>query len=73
MIEQIAELRSRDRHRAIGWRWPQEAATVQTLDIKAGSLAVVPDHLDQVAAPAPEDEQVPGMGIALQRLLDDHP
>ncbi len=39
-------------------RWPDEPAALELLREQAGTLAVVPDHLDQAAAPAPEDEEM---------------
>jgi hypothetical protein len=32
-------------------------------------LTIMPQHLDQAAAPAPEHEQMPAVRIALERLL----
>src|SRR5262245_43899468 len=73
-LEQISQLRRRDRHRAIGslarsCRRPDEAAALQPLGEQAHALAVVPQHLDQAAAPAAEHEQLAVVGIALERLL----
>src|SRR5262245_17960241 len=58
-FEQIAELRRRDRHRAIRRRGPDEAAALQPLGEQAHALAIVPQNLDQDAAPAAEHEQMP--------------
>src|SRR5215203_2242321 len=49
--QQVAELGSRDRHRTIRGRRPQEAATLQLLREQAGSLPVMPDHLQEIAPP----------------------
>ena len=68
-FQQIAELRRRDRHRAIRRRRPDEAAALQPLREQAHALAVVPQHLDQAAAPAAEHEQMPAVRIAPERLL----
>ena len=38
---------------------------------QAHALAVVPKHLDQVAAPAAEHEQVTAVRIAIEGLLDE--
>lgn len=63
--EQAAKLRRRDRHGPVRHGLSQEAAAIEPLGVQARALAVVPDHRDQVALPAAEDEQVPGMAIAL--------
>ena len=65
----IAELRRADRHHAVGRRRPQEAAALQSLAEQAHALAVVPEHLDQLTAPAAEHEQMPAVRIAPQDLL----
>ena len=69
-FEQVAELGRRDRHDAISRRRPQEPASFQSLCEQTHALPVVPEHLDQAAAPAPKDEQVPAMRITPQRLLN---
>src|ERR1700704_6477603 len=69
-FEQIAELRRSDRHRFIPGKWPDEAAALQPLGVKAHPLAVVPQHLDQSAAPAAEHEQMATVRIALELLLN---
>ena len=69
-FEQIAELRRRDRHRAVSRRRPDEAAALQPLGEQAHALAVVPEHLDQTAATAAEHEQMAAVRIALELLLD---
>src|ERR1700704_6807728 len=76
-FEQITELRRRDRHRPVGVfarnaRWPDEASTLQTLRKQAHPLAVMPQDLQQPAAPAPEHEQMAVVGIALERLLHQY-
>ena len=48
---------------------PQEAALFQALREQTGTLAIVPNDLDQIAAPAAEDKEMTAMGIVLQRLL----
>ena len=62
--QQIAELSRRDRHSPVGGRGPQEPALVQALGVKAGALAVMPDHLDQIAAAASEDEEMAAVRVA---------
>src|SRR5215475_4357094 len=68
-FEQIAKLRRRDRHHTIGRRWPEEASPFQPLRKQAHPLAVMPEYLDQSAAPATEHEQMPAVRIAPERLL----
>src|SRR5215467_6730839 len=68
-FEQIAKLRRRGRHHTIGRRWPEEASPFQPLREQAHPLAVMPEHLDQSAAPATEHEQMSAMWIAPERLL----
>ena len=66
--QQIAELSRRDRHSPVGGRGPQEPALVQALGVKAGALAVVPNHLDQIATTRFIVQlrcQIPGSRIAL--------
>ena len=62
--QKVAELGRRDRHRAVGGARPQEAAPFQPLREQACALAVMPDHLQQVAAAAAKAEQVAAQGIA---------
>ena len=57
-FEQVSKLRRRDGHRTFGRRRPYEATALQALREQARALAVVPNHLDQVTAAAPEDEPV---------------
>ena len=64
-LQQHRQLRRRHRHLAPGRRRPHEAATLQTLGKQARTLAVPPDHLDQVAPASPEHEQMPAVGIRL--------
>src|ERR1700752_5307743 len=67
---QIAEVRGGDRHAAaIGRRRPDEAATFQTLGIKAHALSVMPQFLNQPATASPEYEQMPAVRVMLERLL----
>src|SRR6266702_1390384 len=73
-FQQISQLRRRDRHRAIravagNRRWPDKTAAFQPLRVKAHALTVVPQNLDQAAAPAAEYEQMPVVRISLERLL----
>src|SRR5262245_43733736 len=68
-FQKIGQLRWRDRHRPIGGRWPDEAASFQSLRKQTHALAVVPQNLDQPAAAAAEDKQMATMWIALELLL----
>ena len=68
--QQVAELRRRDRHHAVGRARPQEAALLQALGEQACPLAVMPDHLQQVAATAAEAKQMAVQRVAMQNLLD---
>lgn len=43
-VEQIGQLRGRDRHRAIGHRRPNKASALQPFREQASPLAVVPDQ-----------------------------
>jgi len=52
--QQIAELGGGDRHRAVGCARPQEAAPLQPLGEQACTLAVMPDHLQEIAAASDE-------------------
>src|SRR5262249_50487180 len=64
--------RWRDRHHSVPGKWPDEQASLQPLREQAHALAIVPQHLDQAAAPAAEHEQMAAVGIALERLLHQH-
>jgi hypothetical protein len=50
-------------------RRPEEAPPFQPLCEQAHPLPVMPEHLDQSAAPATEHEQMPTMRVAPERLL----
>src|SRR5271155_1142071 len=62
--KQITELSRRDRHRSVGRTRPQEAATFQSLHEQTGSLAVMPDHLQQIASAATKAKQLTAQRIA---------
>jgi len=68
-FQKITELCRRDRHRSIRRRWPDEAPALQPFGEQAHALPVVPEHLDQPAAPTAEHKKVPVVRIALERLL----
>src|SRR4051812_26340437 len=67
--QQITELGRGDRHRAVDRARPQEAAPFQSLREQAGSLAVMPDHLQQVASATTKAKQLSAQRIAPQYLL----
>src|SRR5512144_2997713 len=68
-LEQHRQLRRAQRHRALPGLRPDEPAPLQPLGEQAETLAVPIQHLDQVAALAAEDEQMPGERILPQHLL----
>ena len=67
--QQIAELGGGDRHRAVGCARPQEAAPLQPLGKQACTLAVMPDHLQEIAAASTKAKQLTAQRIAPQYLL----
>src|SRR3981081_2288863 len=69
-FEQIAELRRRDRHRAIRRLWPDEAATLQPLGVKRHAETVMPENLDQLAVLAAEDVERAGARNPSASLLN---
>ncbi|SFQ35466.1 hypothetical protein SAMN05216330_1319 [Bradyrhizobium sp. Ghvi] len=56
--QQIAHLRLRYRHHAIGQRRPDKTTSLEFLRKQACSLAVMPDHLQQIASAPTEAEQM---------------
>src|ERR1700704_1031790 len=67
--QQITELGRGDRHRAVGRDRPQEAAPFQPLRKQAGSLAVMPNHLQKIAPASTKAKQLPAQRITSQHLL----
>src|SRR5436190_6952936 len=67
--QQITELGRGDRHRAVGRARPQKAAPFQPLRKQAGSLAVMPDHLQKIAPASTKAKQLPAQRITSQHLL----
>src|SRR4029077_9043535 len=67
--QKVTELRRRDRHQAVGRAWPQEAASLQALGEQARPLAVMPDHLQQIAATTTKAKQMTAQWVAMQNLL----
>ena len=49
--------------------WPYEPPPIQSLRIERHAHAVMPEHLDQIAATPSEDVQIAGMRVALEPLL----
>src|SRR5262245_26155085 len=54
--QQIAELRGRDRHGSVRRARPQETAPFQSFRKQACALAVMPNHLQEIAPAAPKAE-----------------
>src|SRR6516225_11772123 len=52
--QKVAHLRLRDRHHAVPKRRPYKTTPLQFLRKQACSLAIVPDHLQQIAPPSAE-------------------
>src|SRR5579863_2067181 len=67
--KQVTKLRRGDRHRTVGRARPQEAAPFQPLREQAGSLAIMPDHFQQVASATTKAKQLSAQRIAPQYLL----
>jgi hypothetical protein len=63
-FEQIAELSGRDHHHALLRQRPHEASLLEALGVERGAQPVVPEYLDQLAALAPEDVKIAGIGVA---------
>ena len=70
-FEHIAQLRRRYRHRPFGRRRPDKAPALQSRGEQTGPVAVMPDDLQKVTSTSAKDEQMAGMRILLQRLLDE--
>src|SRR5690349_3818424 len=70
-FEQVAELRRGDRHHAVGWRRPNEAAALEPLRKQAHALPIVPQHLDEVTAAAAKHKQIAAVRVMAQRLLNE--
>ena len=67
--KQIAKLGGRNRDRAVCRARPQKSASLKTLRKQASALAVMPDHLQQVAAASAKAKQMAAQRIAPQNLL----
>ena len=68
--QKVSELRRRDRHGAVGGARPQESASLQPLGEQACALAVMPDHLQEVAPATAKAKQMAAQRIAPKHLLD---
>ncbi|KAF2174632.1 hypothetical protein K469DRAFT_686407 [Zopfia rhizophila CBS 207.26] len=68
-VEHVGQLRTRDRHRAIRGRGPDESASFQSLGVERHAEPIMPDDFNQVAATAPKNVEITGMRIAPERLL----
>jgi hypothetical protein len=73
--EQVTELRGGDRHRAVGCARPQEAAPLQPLGKQTRTLAVMPDHLQEIASEVGswqrfKSEQDPQQGFHFNVAID---
>src|SRR5512144_1870134 len=71
-LQQHRELRRAQRHRPLARLRPDEPSALQPLAEQAQTLTIPIQHLDQVAAPAAKDEQMPGERILPQHLLRQH-
>ena len=69
-VQHISELRRRDRYHAGRGRWPNKPATLQPLGVKRHANAVMPENLYQRTIAPPENVQIAGVRVALQRLLN---
>ena len=69
-VEQITELRRRDRNGAIRRARPDEPAMFETLGVKRQADAVVPENLDHIAATASENEEIAGVWITPKPFLN---
>jgi hypothetical protein len=67
--QQIPKLSSRDRHRAVRYARPQEAAPLKSLGEQARALAVMPDHLQKIASPSTKAKQLSAQWVVPQHLL----
>src|SRR5256886_4609978 len=67
--QQLSQLRRWHRPRAVGHARSQKPATLQSLREQAGALAVMPDHLQQIAAAPTKAKQMSAQRIAPQHLL----
>src|SRR6478736_6079066 len=70
-FQQHRQLRTAQRYRALFGLWPDETTALQPFGEQTESVAVPPQQLDQIAAPAAEDKNVAGVRILLQHPLRD--
>src|SRR6516164_9390006 len=69
-FEHVSQLCRRDRNDAVRRRRPDKPAALQSLGVQRHAETVMPENLDQIASPPAEYEQIAGMRVALQSLLD---
>src|SRR3546814_14607570 len=69
-LDQHRQLRRRHHHLAVGRRRPYEPSLLQPLGEQAEALAVPPQYLEEIAAPAAEHAQMAREGTVPKRLLD---
>ena len=70
-FQQHRELRAAQRHHAFVRLRPDEAAAFETLGEQTQAVAIPPEHFDQIAAPAAEDEHVTRVRILFEHGLRD--
>src|SRR6266481_2278002 len=69
-FDQHRQLRRRQRDHSVLRLRPDEPTLLKPLGEKHETLAIEIDRLDQIAAPAPEDEQSADIGIGAEHALD---
>jgi hypothetical protein len=67
--QKITHLRLRDRHNAIRQRGPYKTTPFKTTREQAGTLAIMPNHLQQIAPFPAEAKKVTAQRVFLQNLL----
>jgi hypothetical protein len=68
-VQHVGELSGRNSDHAVHRCRPDEPPPLQSLGVQRHANPVMPDDLEQIALPSPENKQVSGMRITLQRLL----
>src|SRR5215831_3206567 len=69
-VEHISQLRGRDRHHAVGRRWPDEVAPLQALRVERHADPIMPNDFNEIAPDASKDVQIAGMRVPTQNLLN---
>src|SRR5215469_13577611 len=57
-LQQHRQLRWRQRNRAAHRLWPHKTSSLQPLGEQAQTVAVIPEHFDQIAAPPTKHEHL---------------